>query len=650
MPSWKKVIISGSDAALNSLNVTTALTASNLNYPSTDGTSGQVITTDGAGNLFFADGGGGLGSTTKLNQTVAATTWSFNHNLGEKFPVVNVYDSNDDIIIPQKIDAVDSNNMLIYFSSARTGVAAAVVGGVAISASYALTASYLEGGADLFPYTGSAQITGSLTVTGSGTFSGYLVASGNLGVNTYNPTVPLDVHGYTNSGMVVQIDNTQDTKDTRILMLQSGSSQWAFGNEYDSANNNFSIWDGENFPIYNKLFTLRKDGGVTATSFTGSLQGTASYATEAANGGVTQIIAGTNISLSPTSGIGTVVINAVAAGQGSNTTASFSNSTTWTFNHNLNSQYVVVQTVDSNNSQIIPQSITLADANTATITFPSNETGVAIATLGGIGTTAATASYASTAATASYVNTLNQNVLVTGSMTIGNTTAGISENTLTLGARDTTNEGGQLGLNAPGGTYTSASFLDNWQNKFRILKGTNTGGSTSAPLQLDLNTGDLTVGGAVTASAYSGLPNTWLNALRTTNQTIGSGTWANRDIIFNDYSSIGFTYNPSTGVATLKAGKVYRITSRLAWSAAGGYILQFRLYNQTTSAFVGPTAECMQPSSATYNSSDGTLEYIWAVGASDTDITVRTTSATNALTGEYIRGDLNTQLIIQQIA
>jgi hypothetical protein len=54
MPNWKKVIVSGSDAALNSLNVTSHFTASGLIYPTIDGTTGQVIITDGAGNLSFA--------------------------------------------------------------------------------------------------------------------------------------------------------------------------------------------------------------------------------------------------------------------------------------------------------------------------------------------------------------------------------------------------------------------------------------------------------------------------------------------------------------------------------------------------------------------------------------------------------------------
>ena len=60
MPNWKKVIISGSDAALNSLEITTHLTASGLIYPTTDGTENQSIVTDGAGNLSFGNPSAGF--------------------------------------------------------------------------------------------------------------------------------------------------------------------------------------------------------------------------------------------------------------------------------------------------------------------------------------------------------------------------------------------------------------------------------------------------------------------------------------------------------------------------------------------------------------------------------------------------------------
>jgi len=70
---------------------------------------------------------------------------------------------------------------------------------------------------------------------------------------------------------------------------------------------------------------------------------------------------------------------------------------------------------------------------------------------------------------------VSSSAIIIGSLTVGTSSLGPFENTLTLGARDNVNEGGQLGLNAPGGTYTSASFIDNYQNQTRLLRGTNAG-------------------------------------------------------------------------------------------------------------------------------------------------------------------------------
>jgi hypothetical protein len=225
-----------------------------------------------------------------------------------------------------------------------------------------------------------------------------------------------------------------------------------------------------------------------------------------------------------------------------------------------------------------------------------------------------------------------------------------SENTLTLGPSPAggTGEGGQIGLEASGGIYTSASFLDTWQDQFRILKGSN-GGSTAGLMYMNLQSGNTQFVGAITASAYNGLPNDYLYVTRNTNQTIGSGTWADRDIIFNNsVVSKGISYNTGTGLATLTGGKVYRITARLAWSAAASYLLQYSCYNSSNSQ-LGPTVEIVQSTNLSNNISDGTLDFIYAPG-SNVDIKIRTTSGTSALSGEFIRGDLNTQLIIQQIA
>jgi hypothetical protein len=74
-------------------------------------------------------------------------------------------------------------------------------------------------------------------------------------------------------------------------------------------------------------FTSSYNTGSFTGSFTGSLQGTSSWANNsitasyALNGGVTQLLAGANISLSPTTGVGQVTISSTGGGGGGFNTA-----------------------------------------------------------------------------------------------------------------------------------------------------------------------------------------------------------------------------------------------------------------------------------------------------------------------------------------
>jgi hypothetical protein len=111
-----------------------------------------------------------------------------------------------------------------------------------------------------------------------------------------------------------------------------------------------------------------KISGSFATT-TGSLQGTASYATNALRALSSSFSATASFFSNQSSG---------------NATASFTNSSVWTFTHNLNNRNVLIQTYDLSYNQIIPQNIALTDANTVTILFPVNLSGYAIASLGGI--------------------------------------------------------------------------------------------------------------------------------------------------------------------------------------------------------------------------------------------------------------------------
>jgi hypothetical protein len=153
-------------------------------------------------------------------------------------------------------------------------------------------------------------------------------------------------------------------------------------------------------------------GTVTSASFASqaSNAATADFASTAGNGGVTNIVAGAGITLIPTNGVGAVTVISSGGGgvtiiSGSNTTQSFNNSSTWTFNHNLGTRVPIITVFDTNYKQIIPQDIELVNTASATITFPTAESGFAVASLGGATGTVLSSSYSlfsTYATTASY--------------------------------------------------------------------------------------------------------------------------------------------------------------------------------------------------------------------------------------------------------
>ena len=62
---------------------------------------------------------------------------------------------------------------------------------------------------------------------------------------------------------------------------------------------------------------------------------------------------------------------------------SFGTSTTWSFAHNLDTKYVIIQTYNTNSFQIIPSNIQLIDNNNAEIYFTPSQQGIALASIGG---------------------------------------------------------------------------------------------------------------------------------------------------------------------------------------------------------------------------------------------------------------------------
>ena len=62
---------------------------------------------------------------------------------------------------------------------------------------------------------------------------------------------------------------------------------------------------------------------------------------------------------------------------------SFTNSSTWVVNHNLNTLNPIAQVYDNANYQIIPQTLRVTDNNTITVTFSGVESGYVVVAKGG---------------------------------------------------------------------------------------------------------------------------------------------------------------------------------------------------------------------------------------------------------------------------
>jgi hypothetical protein len=124
-------------------------------FPTSDGTNGQALITNGSGVLSFSndytgsftgsftgDGSGLTNVTSNITEEVtvsqtftSATTASVNHLFGTKDVIVTVYDDNDDQFIPSRINTPDTNNVNIYMDPATTGRVVVAKGGHLVSGS-----------------------------------------------------------------------------------------------------------------------------------------------------------------------------------------------------------------------------------------------------------------------------------------------------------------------------------------------------------------------------------------------------------------------------------------------------------------------------------------------------------------------------------
>ena len=113
------------------------------------------------GYALVSVGGVSTSSADRYLHTQSSTTgsWVIDHNIGYKYVTINVYDQNDEQLIPQKITAVSINRTQIDFATPTSGNAIITVGGPRSTSIFNQTGSFYNTNYNI-------GITGSLVVTG----------------------------------------------------------------------------------------------------------------------------------------------------------------------------------------------------------------------------------------------------------------------------------------------------------------------------------------------------------------------------------------------------------------------------------------------------------------------------------------------------
>jgi|TARA_B110000858_G_C17807683_1_gene478930 hypothetical protein len=341
MPNWKKLVVSGSDASLNSLNVNNAVTASA--FRSTNGVGTPTLTS--ANNIILSASNAIIikDASLRLEGFTNAQTSSLSPFDGEI-----IYNTSRERILlytgsqwQQVLLAGDATDVIlsngIVSSSAQInelGFLTASIEGIISSSKQITDYGFISQSADGFPYTGSAVITGSLNVIG-----------------------PITGSSFSGDGSGLTGLSFAQTATVKATFTSSLNETVYHG--FNSRNVLISVYDFNYDQVIPARIRLTNDDNVNVQF------------AEVTSGHIVIAKGGHIVS-------GTQEVSEIAT-----FADSFTNSTSYTATHNFGSTNVIVSVYDENNYQIIPQSIQLVNANTATITFSSPKNGSIVVAKGG---------------------------------------------------------------------------------------------------------------------------------------------------------------------------------------------------------------------------------------------------------------------------
>ena len=222
----------------------TPIDSNNLQITFASPRSGHAVAVVGGG--YFATNSG---SARQLDQTTAASTWSFNHGIGDQYPVFQVYNTANEVIYPTRIEAVNLFTASLYFNTPTAGKAVATIGGYVNpgTASYSVSSSFSLFALTASFYSGSISnaISSSFAATASyalNVTSPVILSTGSITaeVSTNPSSIFLIKSG---SNTVFNIDNVGNIITNGSITIESTGSLSSFmliknnGTEYVRVNN-----------------------------------------------------------------------------------------------------------------------------------------------------------------------------------------------------------------------------------------------------------------------------------------------------------------------------------------------------------------------------------------------------------------------------
>jgi len=428
------------------------------------------------------------GTSKRLEVTTPSDTWIFQHNIGDKYPVFQVFGSNGDVIIPSRISTVNSGQAVIYFPYATTGYVVASVGGglPSISASYDGYTLQVQGGYPTWQSIVSASVSNAVS-------SSYVLYS-----NVANK--PTLVSG--SSQITLSSTTGYSTFDNRVVSLESWSS---------SLNTTFAT-----------------DAELSAVS------GTISASLTLISGSLNNSIVNLN---SFTSSFSQSVATSISA---SNSNITSLSSSVYTSDNTQNGR---LNNLESKSASV---DISISNINSTTASFSSRVLNLESKSASVDTSISNINSYTSSLKTALTISgqdvTINGNLLIAGTSSVINSTRlNISSSIIELNYGGTAVKGGLYIKDGTGGSLVSGSILWDGSNDYWIAGKSGSeskvllaggDGVVSGSVQIDVrNTTGITTIATTGSNQFNG--NQYITGAVITTSNIQAGGYVQTSLLYN---------------------------------------------------------------------------------------------------------------------